>query len=164
MLVGAISDTHLTEITNDFRSLVEERLAQCELLLHAGDFTHPRIYEYLKNIMGDRLQAVCGNMDHPALRTKLPQKAVFTLEGAKIGLIHGWGAPADLEERLIGLFSAEGIDCIVYGHSHRSANHKVGNVLLFNPGSPTDRYFASERGLGYLHIEAGRLVGEIINL
>jgi len=162
MRIGVISDTHLPYLTKDFMDLVKDRFAGCQLVVHAGDFTSPEVYYYLNEIASGNLVAVYGNMDPPELRKLLPEKRIFEVLGVKIGLIHGWGAPYDLEEKIKGLFHAEGLKCIIYGHSHNSTNHKQGDVLFFNPGSPTDRYHAKVNSIGYLIIQYDEIKGEII--
>jgi putative phosphoesterase len=162
MLIGIISDTHLSSLTGDFIALVEDRFAACDMIVHAGDFTNPEVYWYLNELTSGNLIAVYGNMDPPELRKLLPEQVIFEKMGIKIGLIHGWGAPSDLEERIARRFSNEGVDCIIYGHSHNGANHKRNDILFFNPGSPTDRYHARMNSIGYVTIENGELVGEIV--
>jgi hypothetical protein len=36
-------------------------------------------------------------------------------------------------------FQDDDVDCIIFGHSHIPYNEFKNNILLFNPGSPTDR-------------------------
>jgi predicted phosphodiesterase len=57
------------------------------------------------------------------------------------------------------------VQAIVFGHTHRALNHRVNGVLMFNPGSP---HFPEVKNVppsvGLLHIRAGAVEGEIINL
>jgi predicted phosphodiesterase len=32
------------------------------------------------------------------------------------------------------------VDCVVYGHTHKPANHVKDNILFFNPGSAADSF------------------------
>ena len=89
---------------------------------------------------------------------------IFEKLGIKFGLIHGWGAPHDLEERIAQRFDDEDVSCIIYGHSHNGANHKRDEILFFNPGSPTDRHYAKMNSIGYVTIEDGEIRGEIVPL
>jgi putative phosphoesterase len=162
MRLGIISDTHLSSLTGDFIDLVKDRFADCDLIVHAGDFTSPEIYRYLREQTSGNLVAVHGNMDPPELRKLLPEQLVFKKLGIKIGLIHGWGGPSDLEERIARRFSDQGVRCIIYGHSHNGVSHQRGDILFFNPGSPTDRYHARMNSIGYVSIKNGELVGEIV--
>lgn len=164
MRLGIISDTHLARLTNDFMALVQDRFSGCQGVIHAGDFTSPEVYHYLNEQTSGDLVAVYGNMDPPELRKLLPEKVIFEKLGVKIGLTHGWGAPHDLEERIARVFSDADVSCIIYGHSHNGANHIRDDILFFNPGSPTDRYHARMNSVGYLTIENGEVVGEIVPL
>jgi putative phosphoesterase len=164
MRFGIISDTHLSSLTSDFVTLVEDRFTGCDMIVHAGDFTSTEVYFYLKEQTSGNLIAVHGNMDPPELRKLLPERLVFEKLGIKFGLIHGSRGPRDLEERITPLFSNEGVDCIIYGHSHNGANHKHNDILFFNPGSPTDRHFAKMNSIGYMTIENGEIFGEIVSV
>jgi putative phosphoesterase len=162
MRIGIISDTHLSSLTGDFITLVKERFSECDMVVHAGDFTSPEVYWYLNEQTSGNLMAVCGNMDPPELRKLLPERMIFEKSGIKFGLIHGWGGPHDLEQRIARRFSDEGVNCIIYGHSHNGVSHKRDDILFFNPGSPTDRYHAKMNSIGYVTIENGEIFGEIV--
>ena len=162
MKIGVISDTHLSSLTGDFIALVKDRFAECDLVVHAGDFTSPEVYHYLNEQTSGNVIAVHGNMDPPELRKILPEKLIFEKAGITFGLTHGWGSPYDLEERIARLFDDAGVDCIIYGHSHNGVSHKRGGILLFNPGSPTDRHFAKANSIGYITIEKGKLAGKVV--
>ena len=164
MRLGIISDTHLSSLTGDFIALVKDRFSECDMVVHAGDFTSPKVYRYLKEQTSGNLIAVHGNMDSPELRKLLPEQLVFEKLGIKIGLIHGWGAPSDLEQRIAMRFSDKGVSCIIYGHSHNGANHIRDDILFFNPGSPTDRHYAKMNSIGYVTIENGEIAGEIVSV
>jgi ferredoxin len=90
-------------------------------------------------------------------------KRVVQLADTRIGMIHGWGAPNGIEKRVLDGFSAENIDVLVFGHSHRPVCRRAGSVLLLNPGSPTDRRSAPHHTVGLLHIGQG-VEGEIIRI
>ena len=156
--IGVLSDTHLT--LGDARLPVllarcQQYFAGTELILHAGDVVEPQ----LLHLLPQRVLAVRGNLDPP----ELPPRRIVPVAGKRIGLIHGWGAKYDLEERIVRAFSGEQVDCIVYGHSHQPACHVVNGILLFNPGSPTDRRNAPFPSLGLLTIGT-EIEGEIIAL
>ena len=164
MRLGILSDTHLAHLTRGFIALVKDRFSNCQGVIHAGDFTSPKVYHYLNEKTSGNLIAVHGNMDPPELRKLLPERTIFEKGGVKIGLIHGWGGPHDLEERIQRRFADEAVSCIIYGHSHQGANHKRDDILFFNPGSPTDRYHARMNSIGYVTIEDGEVRGEIVPL
>ncbi|MBW1721099.1 MAG: metallophosphoesterase family protein [Deltaproteobacteria bacterium] len=158
MKIGVISDTHLRKVTDAFRHLLERYFSDADVILHAGDFVSPEIVSFLSEW---EFHGVHGNMDPPEIKQSLPSKKVLELEGVKIGLIHGWGAPEDLEERIWGEFGA--VDVIVYGHSHRSANHLRGGTLFFNPGTAMGYALTGIHSVGILTVEDG-IRGEIIDI
>lgn len=156
MKIGVLSDTHLTRVTPALERIIEEQFRDVDLLLHLGDLVSLSIYRFLQK---RPLEAVRGNMDERLLREELPDKRILTFGKFRIGMMHGWGAPAGLEERLRQEFS--GVNAIVYGHSHLPANHESGGVLFFNPGSASG--FRHGPSVGRLHLDA-ELKGEIIAL
>ena len=164
MRIGIISDTHLSSLSGDFIALAKDRFAECDMVVHAGDFTSPEIYFYLRELTSGKVIGVHGNTDPPEMRKLLPETVTFEKLGIKFGVIHGVGAPHDLEERVAQAFMNEGVNCIIYGHSHNSANHTYNDILFFNPGSPTDKHYAKMNSIGYVTIENGEIVGEIVPL
>lgn len=160
--VGVMSDTHLAdsgEALAFLRDLGEHCFAGVDLILHAGDLVVPGI---LAAFAPCPVLAVRGNMD-PA-DCDLPPRRVVELAGVRIGLIHGWGPPAGLIERVRGEFRDERLDCLVFGHSHEPLCRKENGLLLFNPGSATDRRRMPFESVGLLEVEAGRVNGRIIML
>jgi putative phosphoesterase len=101
-------------------------------------------------------------MDAPA--PDLPHKRVVRIDGASIGLIHGWGAREGLVERVRREFAGTPLDCLVFGHSHVPMCHWHAGLLLFNPGSTTDRRGMLYESVGILEIDNGMISGRIISL
>lgn len=159
MKIGVLSDTHLRKVTADFERLCRDHFSDIDLLLHAGDMVALPVYEFLTS---HPLEAVQGNMDEGPLVGRLPRKKTLTLEGWKIGLIHGWGPGKGLEDRLLPEFDA--LDCLVYGHSHQTANHRRQGVLFFNPGTATGAGFFGRPSIGFLYLDKTGIRGEIKEL
>ena len=63
----------------------------------------------------------------------------MTLCGYRIGITHGQGRTGKTVDRAMKCFQDDDVDCIIFGHSHIPYNEFKNNILLFNPGSPTDR-------------------------
>ncbi len=158
MKIGVISDTHLNTFDDRLEKIVEDHFHDVDLVLHAGDIVDLELLDVFK---GGEVYAVSGNMDHASVREIFPEKRIVEVEGRRIGLIHGWGSPHGLEEKILREF--EDVECIVYGHTHRAVNEIKDGVLLFNPGSPTDRRFAKHNSVGILDI-GKEIVGTIIYL
>jgi uncharacterized protein len=162
MKIIVLSDTHIPARAAAVPEEVCEVLERADLVLHAGDFTDAKTIAYLQGL--PRFIGVAGNMDGPQVRHGLRDFEIVEVEGIRIGLIHGWGAPDPLPRMLREHLAGEKLDVIVYGHSHRPACERIDGVLVFNPGSPTDTVFAPYRSYGTLTIEGGRVEGEIVRL
>lgn len=161
MQVGVLSDTHIQRF-EQAKELAERLLcgpfAEVETVLHAGDATIPEVEQSFYPLPW---YAARGNMDH--MLTDVPISQVVTLADKRIGLIHGWGSFANIERRVLQHFSGQDVDAVVFGHSHMPVCRKVGSLLLFNPGSATDRRSAPRHTVGLLRIKVGTAIqAEII--
>ena len=156
--IGVLSDTHLRRVSRDLREVCDRLLSDVDMVLHAGDFVSPEIIEFLSS---DNFHGVHGNMDPTDIKRRLPAKKVVELDPYRIGLIHGWGPSEGLEERICSEF--QHVDAIVYGHSHRAANHLKDGVLLFNPGTATGFTYAGVHSIGILEL-GDRVHGEVIDI
>ncbi len=81
--------------------------------------------------------AVYGNRDSEELKQILPEQRIIESDKFRIGVLHGHGDKGTTLQRLPDFFKGEGLDCIIFGHSHIPYNQRVGETLYFNPGSPT---------------------------
>ncbi len=147
MKIGVISDTHLTQSTPDLAELLNGPFKDVEMILHAGDITELAV---LDAFAGKKILAVCGNMDSLAVRKQLPANRVFQAEKFKIGLIHGWGGPRGIEEKIAREF--EGVNCIVYGHTHTPACKEREAVFFFNPGAFGGGWGPGSKSVGVLDL------------
>ena len=80
----------------------------------------------------------------------------------RIGLIHGYGASANLIDTVKGEF--KGVDAIIFGHSHAPVNMVKDGVLFFNPGSPTDKVFAQTNSYGIIEVDDKKIEGKIVEI
>jgi hypothetical protein len=148
MKIGVISDTHLSGYHQGLAEAIEKHFQDVDLVLHAGDVVEPQALEVFA---GRTVVLVAGNMDSPAIRDAAPVKRIIPAGKFTLGLIHGWGAPHGIEDRLIREFDV--IDALVYGHTHRASSRIKNGVLFFNPGSASDRRFAPYTSVGILEID-----------
>ena len=156
--VGVVSDTHLDGFDDNLQKIIARHFSDVDLILHAGDLVELAALEIFSP---KEVKAVCGNMDNRRVREKLPEQLILEINGFKFGLMHGWGSPWGLEEKI--LMRLGDVDCVVYGHTHKPANYQKNKVLFFNPGSAVQRRFASSRTLGILEIDK-EVTGRIINI
>jgi len=133
--IFVISDTHVNSLSSIPTSVLI-KLKEADLIIHAGDFTETLVLEELRTLA--EVKAVSGNTDSSELKQRLPSKELFTVNGKRIGLIHGSGGPWGMAERIRPLF--KDVDVIIYGHSHEPHNRIIRGVLLFNPGSARHYY------------------------
>ena len=157
MKIGVLSDTHARELEPKLAGQLEQAFAAVDMIIHCGDLTSLAVLDGLKC---PQVLAVAGNMDDAVVGQMLPAKRAIKLEGHRIGIIHGYGAPQGLEERIRNEF--EEVEAIIYGHSHKPANHVKDGVLFFNPGSLSAGYRGSGT-VGILEI-AEQITGRIISL
>jgi len=157
--IGVISDTHLREPDERLLDIIRKHFRDADLILHAGDLVDLKVLD----VFGHKeVVAVCGNMDPPHVGDEIPLKRVIEIGRFRIGLIHGWGSPYDLEDRIRREF--ENVDCIVYGHSHTPANHIREGILFFNPGTACDRRHAGSNTVGILDVGEDEIAGRIIDV
>ncbi len=154
MILGVLSDTHLRTPGGRLEALLAGPLAEAEVLLHAGDYTGDEVLEHLELVDPRPFFGVAGNMDAGGAAGRLPWKRLLQFAGVRVGLVHGWGAPAGLEERVLGSFP-EAPDLIVFGHSHRATQKRAGDALLVNPGSAFERRGAPQCTVALVEVGAG---------
>jgi len=158
MKIGVLSDTHIPRRAKKIPQQVMKGLAGVDLILHAGDLVEEEVIWILEEIAP--VEAVAGNVDSWEIQSKLGSKKIINLNDFKIGLIHGHlGTKRSTVERVLNSFS--GVDCIVFGHSHQAYNKFHGNILLFNPGSATDKRTSAQYSYGILYLEDKQVRGEI---
>ncbi|MFC2039396.1 metallophosphoesterase family protein, partial [Chloroflexota bacterium] len=126
------SDTH----TRNLKGLSPElskQLAKVDWVVHCGDYTSLAVVKELQ-ALSKRLIGVHGNIDPKEIRYELPAKAVVDVEEKKIGIIHpSWGGlPFGIEEDIAPEF--EGVDIILFGHTHDICHKTIANVIFLNPG------------------------------
>jgi uncharacterized protein len=175
--LGVIADTHVPDRMAALPPEIADVFRGVTAILHAGDVSEPSVLDELACIAP--VHAVAGNTD--VLHQRLPTDLLLEFGGARIGLTHGhggWGqylwqkavylaAGYDVT-RYMRLARARfgPVDAVVFGHTHRPVNVVYQGVLIFNPGSVAPDYFPPDGGaaVGLLHIEAGRVRGEIVRL
>ena len=159
MKIGVLSDTHVPVAAPVLPLAVFDLFAGVDLILHAGDIVDLSVLDELSALAP--VEAVAGNVDDHEVQVRLPSKKVLSLGKFTIGLIHG-KYRLDVQQEMIRR-EFGGVDCIVYGHSHRPFWGRVGDVLMLNPGSPTDCRHAPYHSVALLHV-GDVLTAEIIRL
>lgn len=147
--VGVISDTHGLVRPQALRALEGSAV-----ILVAGDVGKPSVLEALERVAP--VMAIRGNVDVGTWARRLPDQRTAEIAGRRIHLVH------DLAKLRIDP-GREGIDAVVFGHSHRPTQYDRDGVLFFNPGSAGPRRFSLPIAVGRLHV-GPEIVGEIVLL
>lgn len=141
MKIGVISDTH-----GHLDSRVFSVFEGVDHILHAGDIDAEKVIVELEAIAP--VTAVRGNMDRDEMARRYPDRRTVDLDGKRIFLSHKREVPK------------ERCDAVVFGHTHKSFQDRVGGVLHFNPGSGG----VEPRSVGLLEIRYDEISGEIVAL
>jgi putative phosphoesterase len=150
MKVVVLSDTHMPKRAKKLPSRLIEELKEADLIIHAGDWQTIDVYNDLKNY--GKVIGVFGNVDGPEIKEIFGEKALIKEHGYKIGITHGHGKGKTTEKRALLAFNSELVDCIIFGHSHIPIKKYEDGILLFNPGSPTDKRRQGKYSFGVLKI------------
>jgi uncharacterized protein len=159
--IGVLSDTHLHHPDAFLESIASRHFVDMDLIIHAGDMVSLDVLDVFTQ-MEKEVLAVCGNMDDVAVRHTYPASRTIDIENVTIGIIHGWGSPANIRHRIMNSFKK--VDAIIYGHTHEGFWGREAGILFFNPGSPTDSRFTSTRTVGIMTIHEGSIHGELITI
>ena len=162
MLLGVISDTHMTGGRRKLPDACIERLRGCDLIVHAGDvMTEAALAEI--EAVGPPVETVLGNMDSLELRRALPAERLIELPGGlKLGMVHDAGPAQGRLARLRLRFPEA--DAVVFGHSHIPLHERDGAFQIFNPGSPTERRRAPHHTMGLARVAQGEISFELVPL
>ncbi|MDR5698564.1 metallophosphoesterase family protein [Agromyces aerolatus] len=134
-----ISDTHVPARARRLPDDVWRAVDDADVVVHAGDWVDVATLDALED-RAARLIGVSGNNDGPGLRARLPEFAEAEIEGVRFGVVHETGAAGGRERRTDAAYGTDGLDVLVFGHSHIPWDTVTpGGIRLLNPGSPTDR-------------------------
>jgi putative phosphoesterase len=151
MLIGLVSDTHVPRRSKALPDWLLDGLQGVDLILHAGDLTDRSVLRALAAVAP--VEAVAGNGDAPDLCAELGERKLLTLEGYRIGLVHGHGVKGNTLSRAMAAFADQHLNVIVFGHSHIPYQQWHEGTLLVNPGSPTDKRRQPQYSFGLLKLD-----------
>ncbi|MDG0793762.1 metallophosphoesterase [Cohnella ginsengisoli] len=159
MKIVVVSDTHMPRMSKRLPTVLRHELADAEAIIHAGDWTRLAVYEALAAYAP--VYGVIGNNDGPEIAAKFGMRKLLTLGGCRIGIVHGHGAAlrTKTEAHAVAAFKEERPDAIVYGHSHIPVLRRdaKSGMLIFNPGSPTDKRRQAQFSFGIMEAVDGKL-------
>lgn len=148
MRAAVISDTH-----GLLRPEILEIIKGCDVILHAGDIDGQGVIDQLKAIAPAYF--VRGNADKE-WASELPRELDITLSGFRIYMVHN---KKHIRPDL------QGIDFVIYGHSHKYEMVEKDGCTYLNPGSCGPRRFhlAVTMMVLTLHPEAHRFEVEMMD-
>jgi len=150
MKIAVVSDTHMPHMAKYLPRKLVEGLQDADYILHAGDWTTLDVYDELQ--LFAPVDGVAGNNDGMEIVRKFGYAKIVAFGSKRIGIVHGHGAAGTTEERAYHAFKSEKVDCIIFGHSHVPVMKEIGGILMFNPGSPTDKRRQPQYSYGWLEI------------
>lgn len=148
--IGIISDTH-----GLLRPEALDILRGSDLILHGGDVGDEGILARLGDLAP--VFTVRGNVDYQPWCNRLPGILMLKLSELKVLMIHDISGLDHLQ--------VEGVDLVIYGHSHRPDIEEADGVIYFNPGSAGPRRFSLPISLGTLNwVKNKKLEPQLIQL
>lgn len=134
--IGIISDTH-----GLLRPEVMEVLQGSEVIFHGGDINKQKILDELEEIAP--VHVVRGNNDKE-WAGHIPESLDLDIFGLRVFMVHNKKfIPKDLE----------GVDLVIYGHSHKYMEKWQEGVCYLNPGSCGPRRFNQDITLAVLTVQ-----------
>ncbi|WP_409293167.1 metallophosphoesterase family protein [Peribacillus sp. SCS-37] len=153
MKIVVLSDTHMPRKGRSLPVQLKADLENCDLIIHGGDWQTLDVYKEL-SLYGE-VKGVYGNVDGEDIKKLFPEKIIVESGHVRIGVTHGHGKGLTTERRARAAFEDEEVQAVIFGHSHIPLLKKEGGILIFNPGSPTDKRRQPRYSFGILTIEGG---------
>jgi len=140
MKLAILSDTH-----GLLRPEVVEHLKTADAILHGGDINKQSIVDQLRQYAP--LYIVRGNNDKEWAEA-IPHDLTVTLGGVTFAMVHN---KKELPPVL------DGVDVVVFGHSHKYVQEEKDGILWLNPGSCGPRRFHQEITMMIAEVGEGKI-------
>ena len=147
MKLAILSDTH-----GLLRPQVLEHLKNADAILHGGDINKQSVVDELRQYAP--LYVVRGNNDKEWAE-EIPHDLTIALGGVTFYMVHN---KKELPAKL------DGVDVVVFGHSHKYVQEEKEGLLWLNPGSCGPRRFHQEITMMMVKIEDGTIQVEKIEI
>lgn len=134
--VAILSDTH-----DVLRPQVLEVIRSCDALIHAGDFAKETVLDTLRQ--AGRIYAVRGNNDR-TWAVHLKDTLRFEIGGIHFFLTHD---RRDVDRNL------DGVDVVIFGHSHKYFQQEIDGRLWLNPGACGRPRFGGALSMAVMEID-----------
>lgn len=128
MILAIVSDTHMN--LYNVKKVLKD-IEKADVLIHLGDNVEDAVY--MSQYFRGRTIYVGGNCDYGI---KAKSEVIEELGGIKFLIAHGhkYGVKGGLEN-LKSKALKEGIQVVLYGHTHISSLKFDGGIWFINPGS-----------------------------
>lgn len=156
--VGVISDTHVPSRVARLPERVLRHFEGVDHILHAGDLSRLAALDQLA--VYAPVDAVQGNVEWQEVVEALPIKRELLLGGVAVGMVHILGEQPHYARNARREFPAARV--VIFGHSHIPHIEEIGDLLLLNPGSATDRRRQPHCTIAVLTIEGGVPHAELV--
>lgn len=128
MKILVISDSHGR---NDDVKGVIEQVGKIDMLIHCGDIE--RGDDYISALVDCPVHMVSGNNDY---NLELPMQDIFEIGNYKVMVTHGHYYYVNAGVSRLEEYALEnGIDIVMYGHTHVPYIEIGSEVTILNPGS-----------------------------
>ena len=150
--IGLLSDTH-----GYLDPSIKEFLRNCNEIWHAGDLGAYSVLQELEELA--TIRAVYGNIDGTDIRSEIPEKIRFSIEGLSVYMIHIGGYPGNYDKKIRDDILNDPPDLFISGHSHilKVIPDKKLSLLHINPGAAGKSGFHNIRTAVRFRIERGRI-------
>ncbi|WP_186579268.1 metallophosphoesterase family protein [Aquibacillus kalidii] len=148
--IVVIADTHMPRMAKTIPKKLLSDLEAANLVIHVGDVQTVEVLKAFEKFAP--LVGVYGNVDDSDIQSRFPNSLLLELDNLTIGITHGHGKSRTTEKRAIEKFQFEDVDIIIFGHSHIPILKQYEDILLFNPGSPTDKRREKQFSYGIIEI------------
>lgn len=153
--IGVISDTHGTLDQRAYESL-----ADCDVILHAGDIGNPKILQELRTLAP--VHAVLGNNDFDEYGEGVGRFANVVIDGVRVLMAH---KPGDIAITAFGspaIAPGDPIPAIrIHGHTHvpklLQGEDAYPSKYVMCPGAVFRPREFSKRGIGKIDVADGRI-------
>lgn len=157
MKIGVVSDTHMSRMAKSLPKVLVEEFRNVDLILHLGDWVSMEVYDMLTALAP--VEGIAGNNDGLEIIERFGERKILTLEGVRIGMVHGHTpySRKGTDGNALLAFANDDVDLILFGHSHQPLLREEQGIVLFNPGSPTDKRREKQYSFGILELDEGKI-------
>ena len=169
MLIGVISDTHVTKgeclqaSVFQLQEAIFQVFKDVDLIMHAGDIFSVETLKQLSTIAP--VVAVAGNGDSAELAHELGYQRTVYAQGLTIGLAHGHHGHSTPDGTVRSCAWFKDADIVIGGHTHLPVwEQQPDGVWFLNPGSTGVPKVERGASVALLTIEGSTFNAEIIYL